>query len=221
MTLRRLVLRGSLGLLSAATLAACASRGTGPLPNPAFAPAQVNRSPRVALFDLAPPKCKGQKTTKNYASLTVTLSSDGGSFCIPAYGGFGGSVKYPGANPSVKLKIISSTKNYNRQPKLGKGTPIFYLQLAISGSTTFGSNGTAGGGLTAKEIVAGNPYSAYGQASAFGIKKNFGPCYTIATKGKYGGVIGGIGSLLKGQNVPFAVKGVIEIYSGKQTRTKC
>jgi hypothetical protein len=130
-------------------------------------------------------------------------------------------VKYPGANPSVKLTITSSTTNYDHMPELGQGTAVFYMQLALSGGTTFGSTGTAGGGLTSQQIIAGNPYTAYGQAKAFGIKKNFGPCYAIAKQGKYGGVIGGIGSLLKGQNIPFAVNGIIEIYSGKQTRTKC
>jgi hypothetical protein len=208
-------------MLAVSFLAACSARGTAPLPVTPLQPGDVASLPRVALFDLAPPKCKGQKTTKNYASLTVTLSSQGGSFCIPAYGGYGGSVKYPSASPSVKLTIISSTKNYNHQPHLGKGIAIFYLQLAISSGTTFGQNGMAGGGLTSQKIVPKNAYTAYGQATVFGVKVNFGPCYAIATKGKYGGVIGGIGSLLKGQNIPVAAKGVIELYSGRQSGTKC
>jgi hypothetical protein len=49
----------------------------------------------------------------------------------------------------------------------------------------------------------------------------FGPCYTTATKGKYGGVIGGIGALLKSEKIPFKVSGVIEIYSGQQTGMEC
>lgn len=211
MRFRRLLLRGSLLALAASVAVGCAARQTAPLPPTPFASIELS----------GPPPCKGQKTTKYYATLTVTLSSQGGKFCIPAFGGFGGKVKYPAANPSVKLTITSSTTNYDHMPELGQGTAIFYMQLALSGGTTFGSTGTAGGGLTSQQIIAGNPYTAYGQAKAFGIKKNFGPCYTIAKQGKYGGVIGGIGSLLKGQNVPFAVTGVIEIYSGKQTRTKC
>ena len=96
------------------------------------------------------------------------------------------------------MKLISSTTDYNHQPQLGQGTAIFYLQLAISGGTKFGENVSAGGGLTGQQIVPGQPYTAYGRASVSGFHVNFGPCYAVATKGKYGGVIGGIGTLLKG-----------------------
>ena len=53
------------------------------------------------LPNAGPPACKGQKDTKQYASLTVKLSTKGGSFCIPEFGGFGGKIKYPSANPAV------------------------------------------------------------------------------------------------------------------------
>lgn len=215
MPLRRLLLRIAFCALPASALAACSTHGAAPLPATAFAP------PAGALPDAGPPVCKGQKTTKNYASLTVTLSTKGGSFCIPAYGGFGGSVKYPGANPSVKLKLISSTKDYSHLPQLGQGTAIFYLQLALSGGTSFAPRVQAGGGLTSKTIVPGKSYTAYGQATISGFTFSFGPCYSVATKGKYGGVIGGIGTLLKGESIPVAASGVIELYSGKQTSTKC
>lgn len=215
MPFRPLLPRIALCAFPASVLAACASHAT-PLPSaPLVAPAGI------AAPDSGPPKCSGQKNSKNYASVTTTLSTKGGSFCIPAYGGFGGSVKYPGADPSVKLNLISSTTNYDHLPKLGRGTPIFYLQLALSGGTRFASKLQAGGGLTAEQIVPGKAYTAYGQAAISGFTINFGPCYSVATKGKYGGVIGGIGTLIKGQSVPVAVSGVIEIYSGKQTRTKC
>jgi hypothetical protein len=42
----------------------------------------------------------------------------------------------------------------------------------------------------------------------------------VATAGKYGGVIGGLGTLLKGQTVP-KTSGFIEIYPGKQATSKC
>ncbi|MBV8498402.1 MAG: hypothetical protein JO003_04020 [Candidatus Eremiobacteraeota bacterium] len=213
---RRLSFRIAFCALSAFVLAACASHAAPPLPSALLTAPAAN-----ALPDAGPPACKGQKTSKNDASLTVTLSTKGGSLCIPAYGGFGGTIKYPGARPSVKLKLISSTKDYDHLPKLGQGSAIFYLQLAISGGTTFQSKVQAGGGLTAKTIVAGKPYTAYGQATISGFPIDFGPCYSVATKGKYGGVIGGIGTLLKGQIIPLAASGVIELYSGKQTRTKC
>jgi hypothetical protein len=213
-------LRGCIGALSAALLAGCAQHGAM-LPSTPLSPAWLGALQGAVRPDSGPPSCRGQKSTKNYSSLTVTLSTRGGSLCIPEYGGFGGSVKYPGANPSVKLQLISSTTNYDHLPELGQGTAIFYLQLALSGATQFGSHVKAGGGLTAKEILPGMPYSAYGQATISGFTLKFGPCYSVATKGKYGGVIGAIGTLLKGVTIPVAAKGIIELYSGKQTSTKC
>jgi hypothetical protein len=198
---------------AAALLASCAQHGSMMPASPsAIAPLEP---------DLTPPECKGQKDAKKYSSLTETLSTKGGTLCIPEFGGFGGTVKYPGANPSIQLTLTSSTTNYDGLPKLGKGAAIFYLQLATSGKTSFGTKGTAGGGLTGAKIVPGKAYTAFGQATVFSVPFNFGPCYAIATKGKYGGVIGGLGTILKGQSIPFAATGVIEIYSGKQTSTEC
>ena len=210
-------IRVSLACIAGALVAACAQHAAL-LPSAPSAPAGMNTESRAALV---PPNCKGQKTTKKYAELTVLLSSKGGKLCIPAYGGFGGEVKYPGATPPVKLTLISSTKNYNHQPQLGKGTAIFYLQLGIAGGTSFAAKVQAGGGLTSKTIVPGDAYTAYGQATIFSFKISLGPCYTIATKGPYGGVIGGVGALLKGQSVPSKANGVIEIYAGQQTSKKC
>jgi hypothetical protein len=204
--------RGSLAT-AVAFLAACAQHGSVP-------PTRVE-APALVLPDANPPMCKGQKNARKYASVTVRLSTDGGSFCIPEFGGFGGKVKYPGANPSVKLKLISSTTNYDHLPELGQGAAIFYLQLAVSAATSFGTKVPAGGGLTSKKIEPGKPYSAYGQATLYGFKVDFGPCYAIATKGRFGGVLGGIGTLLKGAYVPGAASGVIEIYAGKQTTKEC
>jgi hypothetical protein len=214
MTLVRFSARGLLFVATAAILSACAQHGAL-IPSTSFAPQQI------ALPDLTPPKCKGQKSTKKYSSLTVTLSTKGGSFCVPEYGGFGGTIKYPSANPSVKLTLISSTKDYNHQPQLGSGTAIFYLQLAISSGTSFGDQVQAGGGLASKKIDPGKPYTAYGQAVISGYAFKFGPCYATAKKSKYGGIIGGLGTLLKGADIPFAASGLIELYSGKQTATKC
>jgi hypothetical protein len=200
------------GLLVTALLCACAQHGSGVLP---AAPASV------VLPDAVPPSCKGQKTTKQYASLTETLRTQGGKLCVPAFGGFGGSVEYPSADPSVKMKLISSTSNYDKMPALGPGKPIFYLQLAISGGTYFGTNEPAGGGLAAKKIVPGDSYTAFGEATIDGFTVKFTPCYIVAKKSPYGGVIGGIGSLLKSQDVPAAATGVIEIYPGKHAGGKC
>jgi hypothetical protein len=201
--------------VGAALLAACASQpGMNFVPTP---------SAMANFAELAVPKaCGGQKTTAKSATLTQALSTKGGSFCIPAFKGFGGTIFYPAANPSIKLTVTSSTTDFNHaMPPLGSGKVVFYMQLKISGGTTFSPSVKAGGGLTGKGIKSGQTYTAFGQASALGITANLPACYTTATKGKYGGVIGGVGTLLKGQNIPVAAQGFIEIYPGKQASAKC
>ncbi len=176
----------------------------------------------LALPDATPPKCKKQQTSSDHATAKETFSTKGGNLCIPLFGGLGGSVTYPPANPSVAVTATSSTTNYNgKLPSLHSGTPVFYLQLAIAGPTTFGSNAPVGGGLTGAAIKAGHPYTAYAQAVIAGFPINFTPCYTVAKKGTYGGVIGGLGTLIKGQTLPAAASGVIEIYAGKSATGKC
>jgi hypothetical protein len=221
MLFTRLTHRGLLAMLTAGLLTACAQHGAM-IPASPFAPGFAGGpAQRIALPDKTPPACKGQTDTKDYSKLTVTLSTKGGKFCIPEYGGFGGSVQYPSANPSVKLTLTSSTKDYNHLPQLGKGTAIFYLQLALSAGTDFGTNHVAGGGLTSAKLVAGKAYTAFGEAVIDSIPFNFTPCYAIATKGPYGGVIGGLGTLLKGDDVPSKATGFIEVYSGKDASGKC
>jgi hypothetical protein len=215
MLLLRFGLRSSIAFAIVGLLAACGPQGVGV--QPASSLAMQGR----AFPDLTPPKCKGQEDSKQFSKLKAALKTSGGAFCIPEFGGFGGKVKYPSANPSVSVTLISSTTNYDNMPELGSGSAIFYLQLAISGGTTFGTSVRAGGGLTSAEITPNDPYTIYGQADVEGIKVNFGPCYAIATSGKYGGVIGGIGTLLEGEKVPFAASGVIEVYSGQQTSKSC
>lgn len=198
--------------IAAVLLASCAQHGAT---LPGLSPQSL------ALPDAKPPQCKGQQNEKDYATVTGTLKTQGGTFCIPAFGGFGGKLKYPSLDPSIQFTLSSSTTNYNNQPILGSGNPFFYLEFSTSAGTTFGSNLKSGGGLTGRKIIAGQAYTAYGEASIYGYKVKFGPCYTTATQGKYGGVIGGIGALIKGQNIPFKVSGVIEIYSGQQTSYGC
>ena len=189
---------------------------------PASLPAAPSIAHAMLIADAAPPACKGQKTTKQYASDKEKFLSKGGSLCIPAFGGLGGSITYPPANPAVSVSLISSTTNYNHKlPSLHSGSPVFYLQLSIPSGTSFGANAPAGGGLTGQPIVAGKDYTAFGQAVVFGVPFKFSPCYTVATKGKYGGSIGGVGTLLNGQTVPGAASAVVEIYAGKFASKKC
>jgi len=169
-----------------------------------------------------PAPCTDQKTKKDYASVAETLETTGGSICIPAIAGFGGSLEYPAADPSIHTTLISSAVDYNKKlPQLGSGTPLFYLQISLSGATTFGANAPVGGGLVGPAFVAGHTYTALGQVSAFGETLPLPGCWLKAGKSAFGGSIGGLGSLLKGQNVPAAVQGIIEIQSGKQASQKC
>lgn len=215
MSILRCSILGVGAVVTGLMLTACAQQSGAALPAPLAA------SQRISLPDSNPPQCKGQQTEQYYATVTAKLKTKGGAFCIPEFGGYGGKVQYPSVTPSVRLTLTSSTTNYNNLPELGSGTAIFYLQLAISGATSFGSNTKAGGGLTSASIVAGDDYTAFGEAIVFGYHYKFKPCYAVATQGKHGGVIGGLGSLLKDVDVPTSGSGFIEIYSGQQTSTQC
>lgn len=212
MSLGGFMLRGTLALAVSAVLAGCAGHSAAMLPVSPSASGTPDAKLRA---------CKGQQTTKQYATITGTLLTSGGSFCIPRFGGYGGSVKYPGANPSVQLTLTSSTTNYDGMPELGDGTAIFYMQLAISGGTAFSGKIGSGGGLSSKQITVGQTYTVFGQAKIYGFPFNFTPCYVIAVKSRYGGTLGGIGTLLKGQRVPAAATGVIEVYEGQQASESC
>jgi hypothetical protein len=210
--------RALASLLTAAVLSACAGHAGNAL-LPSF-PSSV--APSLFAPMASPPKCKGEKVNSKYGSVTVTLKPSGGTFCIPAFGGFGGSVQYPSGSSTIKLKLISSTTNYNHKlAPLSSGNPIFYLQLAAIGSTGFGTNTTAGGGLVGKQLKASHTYTAFGEASLSGITLPLTPCWVKAGKSKYGGSIGGLGTLLKGQTVPSGAKALIEVYSGKHASGKC
>jgi hypothetical protein len=175
----------------------------------------------VGFGEASPPVCKGQKKTKHYASVTGKLAKKSGSLCIPAFGGYGGKLNYPGVIMPVKMKLTSSTTNYaDIPPPTGSGTPIFYLNLAPSGSTTFGTKVRAGGGLTGKKIKPKTAYTAYLEGYAYGFWRSLASCYSVA---KTGGVIGSLGTLLKGQQA-FGATGhsafEIFIYVG-QAGNKC
>lgn len=176
-------------------------------PSPTATPTSVPTSGAQA--------CSGQTTTGTSAAATETLATAGGSLCIPAFGSFGGTIVYPTVSTSISATLTSSTTNIAGYPALSSGTPIFYLQLALSGATTFGTGTTAGGGLTSTSIIPGQTYSVFGQATIFGITAALTPCVTTATDGANAtGTISGLGTVLKGQSVPAAAMGLLEIYSG-------
>jgi hypothetical protein len=210
-------------LAAIAALSACAG-GAGSLPPspgaPLGRPAGVHVKPRGN-----PPACKGQTTTTQFASLSEKFKRKGAALCIPAFGGFGGSFPYPAAKPMVSAMVTSSTTNYNRTlPVLAKGKPLFFLQAATSAPATFGSKLPARGGLEGHKLSAGKPYTVYGQAKlagVAGITITFTPCSAVAVLSKYGGLIGGMGKLLAGQNLAGTATITFEVFAGAHTSNKC
>jgi hypothetical protein len=181
----------------------------------------VPASAKFARPMTGPPTCKGQRTTKKYGNVSVKLKTKGGSLCIPAFGGFGGSIEYPSVERSVKLTIRTSTENIYYEPQLGNGTSMVYLNLHFHAGTHFGSYVSSGGGVTSQAFTPGNTYTAYGIVAVGHLVLMFPPCYTVATQGSYGGVLPNIGDLFGDTTVTGAGYGVIEIYSGGQVSQEC
>jgi hypothetical protein len=126
----------------------------------------------------------------------------------------------------VTATSTSSTTNYNQTlPSLQrKGKPLLYLQVVTSAPTLFGKKIKPTGGLDGKSLKPGNTYTVYGEAKlagVAGITMLFTPCVAKASKGKYGGLISGIGTLLVSQNVNSQAVMYFEIYSGNHAKTPC
>jgi hypothetical protein len=179
-------------------------------------------APLSGALPQAVPPCKGQKTTKEYAYITETFSTEGGDLCDPVFGGFGGTLPYAPAKPSVKIKLTTSTTNYNNKlPKLGKGTPLVYEQLMFGEATTFGKNATGDAVFFGVKIDPGKPYTLFAQFIVKGKKMNANPCYAMASKGKYGGVFNDGASPLMDTAISADTTIIGEVNPGKQTNTKC
>ncbi len=113
------------------------------------------------------PSCKGQKNTKQYASIGAKpLSSKGGTLCVPSFGGWGGTMDYPGPTSShSSMGLISSTTAYNPGafPPQGSVNPIFYIQFKLNTyGVIFGAKLPATGGLSSKSLTVGKSYTAQG-----------------------------------------------------------
>jgi hypothetical protein len=178
--------------------------------------------PQASSFSTTgPPDCKGQRTTKTYGNISVKLRTRGGAFCVPAFGGFGGAIDYPGVETPVKLTIRTSIQNIYDEPQLGSGTSMVYVNLHFHAGTHFGSKLKSKGGLTSAAIEPGSPYTAYGLVAVGNLELMFPPCYTVATQGPYGGVLSDVGNLMSDTTITGAGFGVIEIYSGQQVSQQC
>jgi hypothetical protein len=217
----RYLARAISALFFVASLAACAGNSTIVPSAQLLAPQSL--SPTVAV----PGPCAGQATRQKYASITEALGSRGGILCIPAFRGFGGSLQYPAAKSSNEAGLISSTTDYNKNlPRLGTGSPMFYLQISTSGAASFGKRPATGGGLEGQTIKPGQTYTVYSRATLGGIiSAGSSACYVKAKTNAFGGAIGGLGAVFKFSTVtgigPQTFQALIEVYPGKQVKSKC
>jgi hypothetical protein len=214
----RSIAGSTLAILATIVVAACAQHAAT-LPAAPLSSAYAAESLISPATD--PPKCKHQKDTKKRASLTVKIARAGGSFCVPEFGGFGGSIEYPKANRADELTIRTSTSNIYNELLLGSGTPIVYLNLHFHSNTIFGGHVRSSGGLESAQIDAGQPYTAYGIVAVGHLDLMFPPCYSTATSGAYGGVLPDLGGILRNITITGNGYGVIEIYPGEQVTSQC
>jgi hypothetical protein len=98
---------------------------------------------------------------------------------------------------------------------------MFYFQLSMTNTTTFERKFEAGGGLASAAFKPGETYTAYGGVMIASIPMNHKPCYVMAVKGKYGGLLGGLGKLTTNGEVPAPSSAFLEIYPGKLAKDQC
>jgi hypothetical protein len=116
---------------------------------------------------------------------------------------------------------VTSTTIDNNFPYPGSGKPIFYLEIALPAATTFGSTLHAGSGLTGKTIKTKADYTVFSEYLKYGFWYQGLSCYTVAKPGKYGGVLDGLGAVLKGQSFGGPYTLLFEVYPNQQSGTAC
>ncbi len=207
-------------LVAATSLSACVGQSAVPLaqssiPNPRAAGAL---SP-----DATPPACKGQKTTKDYASSKPQgLSAKGGSACVPKFKGWGGSLHYPSyTGNGIQMTVISSTTAYDPGAFPPSTSAIFYLQLKFNADVKFGTKMPAGLSLSASGFKLGKHYTIEAARDMGSLWQVLPYCYTTAKPGKYGPMIGGLGYALRGGDFTSSNDAVLMLYEGKLVSTKC
>ncbi len=221
--------RGIVGVLVAVLLSACSNHS-------GFVPAQSNQIAPDVLGSLAMqrgqpdvkpiPSCKGQKTTKQYASVGAkTLSTKGGTLCVPRFKGWGGSISYPGPTvPGITMSLISSTTAYGGTfwPPNPPGSPIFYIQFTVSRTgVAFGTKVPKGGELASKQLRLKKPYTVYAALTVGSLWQGLGECYTTASEGTYGPALTRIGTAFAGHAFGAGTRGVIEVIPGKFVSNRC
>jgi hypothetical protein len=176
----------------------------------------------VAAATAKPPSCPGQTDASDYSTLQEPMEVNGGQLCIPSFGGWGGTFAYPkivtgGENSTI---LGSSTTDYNGTLKLPvHGKPLFYLQIAFGLAGHFAKTVASAGALYGPALKAHEPYTFFGSQLG-SITTKFAPCYSIATKGKYGIGVSGLGALLENASVQ-PENSVIELFKKKLTKKRC
>ncbi|MGB8907334.1 MAG: hypothetical protein WCC84_01160 [Candidatus Cybelea sp.] len=181
---------------------------------------------RRGVPDAALPACKGQKTTKVYASLGAKpLSTKGGTLCVPRFKNWGGTMTYPGPTTSgVTASLISRTTPYSGPlwPSFPPGTPIFYIQFnTTNGDVSFGTKLPGPGDLAGKQLKAKKAYTVTADTQSGSLWDALGECYATAVDGKYGPDLPDVGGVFLGALKASGTHVVIEIIPGKYTTTKC
>jgi hypothetical protein len=211
-------------LIAACSFAACSG------PSVAVPPQPAQQAPmQFVLPDLKPlPSCKGQSNTTDYASGPAQpLSTKGGVLCVPRFGGWGGSMSYPGTTSAgYTMSLIGSTTAYSGPiwPANEPGTAIFYIQVTAStAGISFVSKIPSGGDLASKKLKANKPYTVNATLIAFGSQfEGLGECYVKARQGPYGPYLTGLAAALAGHGFSGAgTRAVIEVIPGKFASKKC
>jgi hypothetical protein len=200
--------------LLGALLTGCAERATLPVQGIG---SDVIRSAAGVGRDSTPPACKGQKTTKDYAQAkALSINSKGGVACVPKFTEWGGSMKYPGFSGSrITMTVISSTTAYDPGAFPPYTDALFYLQLKFNAAMKFSSTLQAGATLAGVELKLNQTYTIEGARAMGSLWDVLPGCYTKATKGKYGAMIGGLGYPLKGGDFNSYEDAVVMVYAGR------
>ncbi|MFZ0574234.1 MAG: hypothetical protein WA304_08000 [Candidatus Cybelea sp.] len=182
--------------------------------NPPVPATYIGISPRgISTAKAGPPRCEGQVITHGHAEVTERIPRKGATLCVPSFSGFGGLLGFPGVRPApqpVKLIVTVPKKTLH---------PIFNLEWLPAEQFTFGKAAPPGG-ISGSTMTPGKTYTGYAVIYFKGSHKEVAPCYSVASRGKYGGVFNGLGTLMEKQGGSF-LSWDLMIFDGKDTSHKC
>lgn len=199
---------------SLSVLAGCG--GNVPLVQPIQIGSAYKTSQNAVDDTRTPRKCKGQTPIPHGAQVVEYISRGGEALCAPSFGGFGGELGFPGAHPPGKIKLMVDS---NQVMKLGDLKAIFTLEWLPAWQFAFGSTAPPGG-ITGKQLIPGKTYTAYGSYSFDGGSAKVGPCYSVASRGKFGGVFKNLGTLMERRRGAFFVW-TLGIFPGNEAKRRC